>query len=46
MWEETDNSLFDGTHCEEEAELFLGALSRNKATWQDTMQMQKVTEPN
>lgn len=49
MWEETftDNSVFNGSHCEEEATgLFLSALNGNKAAWQDTMQMQIVTEPN
>lgn len=43
----TDNSVFNGSHCEEEATgLILSALNRNKAAWQDTMQMQMVTEPN
>lgn len=49
MWEETftDNSVFNCSHCEEEATgLFLSAWNRNKAAWQDTMQMQIVTEPN
>lgn len=38
----TDNSVSDGTHCEEETSaLFLVALNRTKTTGQDTMQMRK-----